>query len=379
MHGHWSLLPVLTGLALLTALPIQAQPLDGVTIEGTVVDDSTGNPLPATHVFVSGSMAGTTVQEDGSFRLTGVARGAKRLFVTRLGYKPVRRRLLFRTDTTLSLNVRLERTVLEAGEVTVEAEREDEWYERLSRFKRLFIGESDRARRCYLLNPKVLQFDTAWWGRFEADAARPLTLENWALGYRLIYYLTEFQQRGDIVRWDGEQVFEPLTPRDSAEAQRWAQNRRRAFRGSLRHFLLALLNDRVEEEQFRLYRIPRARAHRRTSRADRVPVDRDWVIHGSDGSLHEIHFPGTLEVVYDSEPESEAFLDWGNLHRSPRDHQVSHIRLNERPIHVDEHGEILEPYGATLYGYFAFTQRAAELLPREYRPPNTTLVSSSSQ
>lgn len=379
MVARWSLCPVLLGLVLLMGPALCAQPLDGVTITGTVVDDSTGAPLPDTHVFVSGSMAGTTVQEDGSFRLSGLATGAKRLYVTRLGYEPVRRSLLFRTDTTLSLTVRLERTVIKAGEVTVRADREDEWYERLSRFKRLFIGTSDRAQRCYLRNPNVLQFDTAWWGRFEADATRPLTLENWALGYRLVYYLEEFQQRGDIVRWDGEQVFEPLTPRDSAEAQRWMENRRRAFRGSLRHFLLALLNDRVEEEQFRLYRIPRAQAYRHTGRAHRVPVDRDWILDKSADSLHEIRFPGTLEVVYDSESESEAFLDWGDLHRRPRDHQVSHIRLNKRPIHVDEHGEIVEPYGATLYGYFAFTQRAAELLPREYRPPNTTLASSSSR
>lgn len=376
MIGRWSLFSVLIGLALLTVPPLHAQPREGVTIQGTVVDDSTGAPLPDTHVFVSGTMAGTTVAEDGGFHLSGLSTGSKRLYVTRLGYKPVQKDLLLRTDTTLTLNIRLNTTVIEAGTVTVTAERGDEWYEHLSRFKRLFIGESGPAQRCYLLNPKALQFDTAWWGRFEADASRPLTVENRALGFRLTYYLKEFEERGDVIRWDGEPVFHALSPRDSTEARRWTENRRRAFRGSIRHFLLALLNDRVEEEQFRMYRIPRAQAYRHVDRADRLPTDRDRILGTPADSLHEIQFTGALEVIYDGEPESEDFLDWGSLRRQPRDHQVSRIRLNEQPIHVDEHGEIVEPYGATLYGYFAFTRRMAELLPREYRPPNTTLASS---
>jgi hypothetical protein len=379
MVGRWSLLYIPLGLFLLSVLPLQAQPTEKITIEGTVVDDSTGAPLPKSHVFVSGSMTGTIVEADGHFRLSGLSTGAKRLYVTRLGYKPVHVDLLLRSDTTLTFTFRLEPTVVSAEEVTVTAERSEEWYERLRHFKRLFIGESDRAQRCYLLNPKVLEFDTAWWGRFEADARRPLTFENWALGYRLTYYLEEFEERGNTVRWDGEPVFAPLTPRDSAEARQWTRNRRRAFRGSLRHFLLALLNDRVEEEQFRMYRIPRARAHRHAGAADRIPISRDRILKNSADSLHEIQFRGALEIVYNGEAESEAFIDWGSLRRQPRDRQVSRIRLNKRTIHVDEHGEIVEPYGATLYGYFAFTQRMAELLPLEYRPPNTTLAASDPQ
>jgi hypothetical protein len=379
MIGRWSLLSVSLGLFLLAGIPLQAQPSGESTIKGNVLDDSTGAPLPYSHVFISGSMTGTIVEADGTFRLSGLSTGAKRLYVTRLGYEPVHVDLLLRSDTTLTFTFRLDSTVLTAEEVTVTGERDEEWYERLRRFKRLFIGESDRANRCYLLNPNVLQFDTAWWGRFEADASGPLTFENRALGYQLTYYLSEFEERGDVVRWDGEPVFKALSPRDSTEARRWMMNRRRAFRGSLRHFLLALLNDQVEQQQFRLYRIPRAQAYRHTGRADRIPTDRDRILTTPSDSLHEIQFHGTLEVVYDGEPESEAFVDWSNLRRSPRDHQVSQIRLNDRTIHVDEHGEIVEPYGATLYGYFAFTQRMAELLPLEYRPPNTALVSSVSR
>lgn len=376
MNGRW--LPIVLSVLVTVGLcPAWGQPGGNITITGRVLDDSTGAPLPATHVFISGSMNGTTVDEDGEFRLTGVSQGAKRLYVSRLGYEARRLDLVLPPDTTLTHTFRLKPTVIEADEVMVTGERDEEWYERLQRFKRLFIGESEQAEKCRLLNPTVLQFDTAWWGKFEAQSSRPLVFENRALGYRLTYYLDEFEVRQNIVRWDGDPVFEPLTPRDSAEASRWAENRRRAFNGSIRHFFLALLQDRLDQEQFRMYRLPRARGFHRTSRRDRISTSRDRIVSPTADSLYEVNFRGALEVIYEGEPESLEYMEWADLRRAPRDVQRSKIRLNEYPIHIDQYGEVVEPYGATLYQYFAFTRRMAELLPREYRPPGTTLASSS--
>jgi len=252
----------------------------------------------------------------------------------------------------------------------VTAERDEAWYERLERFKRLFVGPSMWAEECRFLNPEVLRFETAWWGKFEADATRPLVLENRALGYRVTYYLREFETQGNIIRWDGDSVFEALPARDSAEAERWAENRRDAFYGSLRHFLLALLHDRVDEEGFRIYRQPRAHAVHRFGRPDRVPTSRDRILTLRPNGPSELSFRGRLEVLYREAGESEGYLDWADLRRGPRNYQRSEIQLNEYPVHVDAYGEIVEPYGATLHRYFAYTRRLATLLPRHYRPPS---------
>jgi len=371
----WISIVVVIGLSVPT---IWAQSGPDVTIQGTVVDDSSGAPLPDTHVFISGSMTGTTVGKNGRFRLTEVTMGAKRLYVTRLGYESEQVDLLLRGDTSLTFSFRLEPIVIEAETVTVTAERDEEWYERLARFKRLFIGESPQAQRCYLLNPEVLYFDTAWWGKFEADARAPLRFENRALGYRVTYYLKEFEQNGSVVRWDGEPVFEALVPQDSTQAREWATNRRRAFEGSLRHFLLALTNDRLEEEHFEIHRLPRYQTYRHAGWADRFPATANRLVEAQSDSLYEVRFRGALEVIYEGEPESEAYLEWAQARRRPQSHQVSLIELNERPIHVDKHGKIVEPYGATLFQYFAYSQRMAALLPREYRPKDAALVSATS-
>ena len=340
-------------------------------LEGRVLNAETDAPLPRTHVFVAESMAGTVTDSTGRFRLEGVRPGPKRLQISRVGYEKRSLSLRLRPGRSTVVTVRLDTKVLDSPPVTVSAERDEEWYEHLDRFKRLFIGNSARADQCTLVNPEVLRFDDKWWGRFEAWAEKPVIIENRALGYRITYVLKEFEASGSVVRWDGEPLFDPLSPRDSAQAARWRQNRRMAYRGSLRHFLRALMDDRLDEEQFALYRLPRASAFRHAGRADRRPTSRDRIVEPGPDSTYLLSARNRLEVVYHGEPERAAYLEWANQRRrTPRDHQTSQIELNERPLHLDPSGDIVEPYGATLYQYFAFTTRMAGRLPREYEPPS---------
>ncbi|MFB6098666.1 MAG: carboxypeptidase-like regulatory domain-containing protein [Salinibacter sp.] len=349
--------------------PTAGQSVRTSVVRGRVLDAETGAPLPRTHVFVPRTMNGTVTDSTGRFRLT-VQPGATRLYVSRVGY--ANEAFTFRSapGRPQVITVRLSPKVISSPPVTVSAKRDEEWYERLDRFTRLFIGPSSKAQKCTLLNPEVLRFEEKWWGKFVAWAEQPLIIENRALGYRVRYFLKAFEERGSVVRWDGEPLFERLTPKDSLEAARWRQNRREAYRGSLRHFLRSLIDDRLDEEQFELYRIPRAAAFRYTDRADRLPTSRERILRPGPDSTYLLEAHSRLEVVYRGEPESEAYLDWADIHRRPpRDYQTSQIELNQSPIHVEPHGEIVEPYGATLYRYFAFTVRMAHLLPREYEPP----------
>lgn len=354
-----------------------AQPSQTGTLVGRVLDAESSAPLGGTHVFIARSMKGTVTDSTGRFRLEDVPPGPKRLHISRVGHANRTVNLDVAPGRTVTFTFRLEEEVLQGPTVTVSAERDEEWYERLDRFKRLFIGESPLADDCTLVNPEVLRFENSWWGKFEALAEEPLVIENRALGYRLKYFLKEFEERGPVVRWDGDPLFTPLTPEDSAEAAQWRKRRLRAYRGSLRHFLQSLLDDRVEEEQFGMYRIPRATAFRHLNRADRIPVDRDDILEPGPDSTYLFNVSGRLEVLYHGEPESEGYIEWADRERrSPRDHQTSQIELNEGPIHVDRYGEFVEPYGATLYQYFAYTVRMAALLPREYEPPGDSLPSA---
>jgi len=368
-----SVRPVVLLIALVAGVslcPAVAQTFPSSVVRGRVLDAETNAPLSDTHAFIVQSMNGTVTDSTGQFRLDEVSPGAKRLYVSRVGYANKSLRFHPTPGRTDIFTVRLEPKVLKTPPVTVSADRDKEWYERLDHFKELFIGASGHAEKCTLVNPNVLRFEEKWWGKFKAWAEKPVIIENRALGYRLTYFLKEFEESGPVVRWDGEPLFEPLTPTDSSQAVRWRRNRQEAYRGSLRHFLRALIDDRLKEEQFELYRLPRASAFRHTSRADRMPTSRDRILEPGPDSTHLLDAYDRLEVVYRGEPENEMYLEWADIRRrAPRDYQASQIELNEHPIHVDPSGEIVEPYGATLYRYFAFTVRMAELLPREYEPP----------
>ena len=344
------------------------------TLRGTVLDAETGAPLSGVHVFIAQSMVGTTTDDAGRFVLRDLRAGSAQLVVSRVGYTGETRTLLLTDDDSRTFRFALTPTVIEAEEVTVTAERDAEWYERLETFTRLFIGDSPIAARCSLQNPEVLRFDTSWWGAFTATAAEPLVIENRALGYRVTYHLKEFEKNGTVVRWDGEPLFEPLTPRDSAEARRWATHRRQAYEGSLRHFLAALVRDRVEAEQFEMRWIPRAGIYRSVQRADRHPISRDRILTADSDSTWELSFSGRLEVTYHGAPEHEDYLRWAKQRheRRPRPFQRSQIDLDDPPVHIDAYGEIVEPYGATVYNYFSYELRLSGLLPREYTAESDT-------
>ncbi len=365
---------------LLLALAMGVQPAASqTTLRGTVVDRETGTPLPGAHVFVAQSMVGTTTDAEGRFALRDLRSGAAHLVISMVGYATQKKTLLLAGSGTRTFQIRLAPTVLKAQEVRITAERDDEWYDRLETFSRLFIGASPLAERCSLLNPQALRFEKKWWGKFTAEATEPLVIENRALGYRVTYHLKEFEKSGDIIRWDGEPLFEPLMPRDSTEARRWIANRRRVYRGSLRHFLTALIRDRLDAEQFSMRWVPRAGVYRSVHRADRHPISRDRLLSPDADSTWELRFSGRLEVTYRGEPEQEGYVRWARQQRdrAPRSFQRSHISLNDPPVHVDAYGEVVEPYGATVYQYFSYELRLSGLLPREYTPeaPETSPLS----
>ncbi len=348
---------------------VYAQSPPQARLVGVVRGAETGGSLPGAHVFIAASMIGTTTDSTGRFDLRGIPLGAHRLYVSMLGYEPAVLDTLIQSATTDTLAFELKPAVLSAGEVTVTAERDEDWYKRLQTFKRLFIGTSRRADECTLLNPEVLAFETKWWGRFEAFARAPLRIENRALGYRIRYHLDAFSASGSTVRWDGEPFFEPLTPTDSAEAAAWVAHRQAAYSGSMRHFLRALRSDRLREAGFTVYHHPNE-AFRSASSRFRIRARR-LIEPTAEDSVSTLNFFGRLEVIYRHEQEDSRFLRWAGLyHRRASGLQTSHLKLNEHPVTVDASGEIVEPYGATVYGYFAF-ERLADAVPRGYAPPSS--------
>lgn len=347
---------------LVSTAGVQAQ----ATAEGQVIDAETGRPLAGAHVYLSGTKIGTATDLSGQYRIRRIPAGGYRLVVSMIGYGRTTTQMIIGPGDIQKKDFELKPVVYELPEIYV-GDFDKRWEKNLQQFTDHFIGESKWADSVTIINPEVLRFETRWWGRLSAEALAPLKVENRALGYYITYYLKEFNHSGGRTRWDGEPLFTEMTPADSAQAVYWEKNRKEAFYGSLRHFLLALLDNRVKEEGFMLYNQRQGMHGYSSNNRFRISARR-LIRDGEEDYLHRLNFFGRLEITYTREEADEEFERWlRDTRQALNSSQTSYLELNEHPITVDSDGEIIQPYGATQFGYYAFS-RLSDLTPREYRP-----------
>ncbi len=362
---------------LLPSLAVQAQPNMAAELNGRVIDAETGVPLTGAHVFIAKSMIGTTTDRDGKYSLTGVPTGAHRLYVSMLGFEDDFLDIMLRASKAYTFDFDLTPAVIGIGEIVVEAERDKNWKKRLERFTREFIGETPNSLETRIVNPEVLDFE-AQRGSLTAIAAEPLIIENRALGYRVQYFLRDFESTPGRVRYDGEGLYSELEPESPDEAADWEQKRRASFMGSFRHFLLALIADRTEAQGFKTYSRPSAGGkvgdtfnQGMAIAQQRFPLDPlNLLSPGEAPNEYILDFKGHLEIVYLGEKEEESYLDWSmRPERSNPRFQTSWTYLDHGPAIVDYKGDTLDPYSVVFMGYLAF-ERVADEPPKEYRPGN---------
>lgn len=359
---------------------VTAQQVPAAVITGTVVDDETGTPLAGVHVFIAESMIGTTTDAEGRYRLEKVPLGAHRLYVSIIGFDPQPRDIILRESRSFTFDFRLKEAVTELGEITVEAKGDRRWQRRLERFTRTFVGETPNSEATKILNPEVLDFADKG-GTLLAFAGEILEIENKALGYRVQYFLKDFAAEPTRIRYDGEPLFEEMTPESPEQAAEWEENRRKAFYGSFRHFMLAVLSGRAEEHGFETFQrsIPGGAAGQGTfnnsgALADtRSPYDITKLLKDTENPNEKLlDFEGAIELIFKGELESDAYAEWQRSYGGPSGmrgdrFQRSLFWQENGPTLVDYKGDILNPYGVTVSGHLAF-ERIADELPKEYRP-----------
>lgn len=365
--------PAAALIILLASTGAFAQSIPVVTLTGRITDAETGEPLPGANVFIAGSLRGTSTGLDGTYALDRIPVGALRLYVSMIGYEPAFRDMLLRTESVRTFNFELTPSVYELEGIAVEAKEDRGWQRRLERFRTLFIGQTPNSEETEIVNELVLDFEGSG-GELRAAAPEPLVIENRALGYRVRYFLKDFSATPQRTRYDGEPLFEELEPESLEEAEQWNANRRNAFIGSFRHFLLALIAGKTEEQGFKTYGrtvmddLSAGEMGGRPTAGTRFPIKASTILKpGKLPNEYVLDFEGFTEITFMGEIEDESYLEWSREpHRRPR-YQTSWIRLERGPTTFDWKGDVVDPYGVTFYGYLAF-ERVADEVPREYRP-----------
>ena len=362
-------------LKLILLLPVLLPASDRITLTGQVCDDQSGKPLAFVNVFIANTMLGSTTDEAGKFTIRGVPMGTRELVISHIGYEVRKIELRLTTAADLDFAIKLTPKTWVMPEVEVVASKNREWQKRLRQFAEYFLGTSQNAQQCKIVNPEMLDFQ-ANAQSFSATAADILVIDNLALGYRVHFLLEYFNLESDILSYFGRPRFEFLQAENSRQQKQWQENRRRTFLGSQRHFLAALCTNKVDEEGFTVDQVETVAWEESMAVKRNVSVEA-MVAPGSVSFERVVDFTDYLRLVYRDEHESPEYVRWAKLdgqatagiqqrpHRAGA--QISWITLNTPSAVVDTTGYLYSPLAVTVYGYWAW-ERVAEMLPYEYTP-----------
>jgi len=332
---------------LLAAASVAQAPSNAV--HGTIRDADSGEPLPYTNVFLANTTIGVASALDGSFNLTGIPAGTYQLIVNRVGYKLVNQEVIFTRGTNLVLQFKLEPQLINGGEVQVIASEPREWKEQLKLFTSWFIGETENASRCTILNPEVLQFQVdRKTHELLATSDSTVRIQNRSLGYQLSVVFDKFRwsERGGF--YSVFPHFSELPASDEAERKRWEQRRRDTYLGSFQHFIISLALRQAEDEGFMMQLKSIDAPESSTGRlvtSDQLVFD----LADSNSDMKKLQFPGYLYISYQG--------------RQPG----SYLQLEPTFVLIDPTGYIYPPLALKRFGVWA-KLRIADTLPLNYKP-----------
>lgn len=356
-------------------------------ITGKVMDEK-GKPMPFASVFLNQTTIGDRTTEQGNFNIQQVPPGKYELIVSYLGYEPILIPVTVDKDLSgIVVNIRPKVGQLKEFVVKRNAER-DAW---MRVFKETFLGMSDNAKQCTILNDEVidLQYDRQM-NKLSASAEDFIIIENKALGYRIRFLLISYENnfRSGHCMYYGNPLFEIMKARNNTQEKRWVKAREKAYYGSSMQFFRSLVAGTLREDGYEVRKLVR-----KNRGDDFVPSDSlggtpkiqkpgmfsrtvsylyttilpyDSIMHKTD-SGYALAFHDLLYITYTKEKEGTDYMKFSNYARDIKaGHQQSIVSLLEPQAAIDVSGTLAEPMNILYEQYWGF-EKMAEMLPLNYK------------
>lgn len=217
-------------------------------LRGTVLNEK-GEALTNASIYIPNSSKGTMTDNSGYFSLANLPAGNFSLVVSSIGYE-VLQTVIGPGQRVKLLNFRLRLKAGELNEVLVRRPDKDGWKKWGQSFLEAFIGNSDYAPECLILNKEKIQFvHDKTVNILRAYSNEPLLIENKALGYSIKVDLVDFTLDMDKKEVD-YQFYSLFTPMQGTEAEfvRWKENREEAYAYSLPYFIRLVATDQFNNK-----------------------------------------------------------------------------------------------------------------------------------
>lgn len=346
------------------------------SISGSVADDKNA-PLRGATIFLTGRMNNTVSDVNGNFSLSNLKAGNYNLVITMIGYKTVVKDVTIH-DENIKLTFQLEQQVTYLNAVTVKPDKSRLEY--LEIFKKQFLGESENALQCKILNSEILNFFFDKKAeKLTAGTDEVLTIKNEALGYMIRYVLVNFvyYESRNAVIYQGYPAFEELKGTPDEEAQ-WKMNRRIAFLGSIHQFIRSVYEENCRASGFTVYKIKNrmpldsSKTGRNLIRIDYKQVSFDSLLNVKDEHFKTLNFKDALYVIYTKGKEQTVYRDknysFAGIYsdRWLPEGQVSIVNLFG-PVSIDVNGFYKPTSNLFFEGYMGW-EKIADLVPYEFDP-----------
>ena len=322
-------------------------------ISGRVTNAETGEPLIMVNVFFANTTRGDATDKDGYYLIENISPGTYDLVFLMMGYELEIIQVQFKEQNSIKYSIKLRPRVLIGKEIQVVAAVPKEWRKNLQKFMDEFIGTTENAKKCNIINPEVLNFKIdSKNDKFIASTDSILRVENRSLGYRLHIILDTFRISRDSLIIATYPRYEELVPESEQELNTWNANRRRTYQGSFRHFLSALARGTVEQEDFWLF----------TLNGKYIKSDQLNIMPDTSLALKWLYLDQPLKVIYKGLSRSgvgKYIRKWG------ANFPLSYIYPKKRSAQIDTLGNLFTKFAIIHKGYW-YKERIADMFPLDY-------------
>lgn len=317
------------------------------TISGYVFDAESNEPLESVAVYFDNTTVGTTTDSEGYFTLDYTDAIRSTLVCSYLGYEShYDNEYRSNTEVQITLNVNVD----ELDVVVIGYDDGLTRHQKLKLFRREFLGQSKFARSCKIMNEDdlILRYDKKGQS-LSASSPTPVLIWNKDLNYQIAYDILDFQvdfKYVDLsdnyfltnsVIYLGTSFFRDL---NKTQKRRVLKRRTKVYKGSVQHFMRAVFNSTLSDENFDIY----------ANSFQVNPWDYILVSDTKNPNYKKVQLNNRISILYNKERQSD-------------------LRLKTDALYIDSYGNYLPIQGVLFSGAMG-DQRIGDILPSDYKPKN---------
>jgi hypothetical protein len=334
------------------------------SIKGKVIDSKTNKPIAGAVFYLTRTGYYAIADNNGNYEIKNIIPGSYQPVVSAKNYVPKMSTMYVDKANNYTINGNLQPLPADIISGFNEPKKSD-FNSDYMKFERIIIGQTPYMGSCKVENPEAMNFK--WNGDvIEGSSNGPIIFVNTKFGYKLhciinsFWYDTKQSTRG----LDYTLYFEEMKAKDDDEQEDWQDYRKEAYIGSLYHFLWALRNEKLVDEDYEIFIMRSIGSEAMMSDGTEAASDASSQFQNKVLSFSEI----SLGVV-DENQIMFSINGYMKVVHKPRSYnrEVSFLQVpSQATMTLDKEGwtDIDMPF--TCYGLWG-RNGISNLLPKEYR------------